>query len=883
MTFVVVDEEKENGLIENTTFTRNDHADIRGTPTSCHVPHPFPVEQQDFCSVLAEALRLDEGEIDWNAVQSPTHASQPNEYIDVDAIATEDSSISPSIQIPPPAECLHASSSHTPPTMRMAVPDVLATSPTLSLSLTSPGNVNTSRAKPHSDPARALAIPPSPRIPPPHPPNSPDPFDNVLNLGFPSPTLGQYSQASAEETRMERWIPAIPSSPSSRPLPHPPESVEISPFPRQNPNSVRASSSPGVVSRPPAVPPRSKLRPPPVKITTNFSDIRREGSEERGALELEKASPVHSRSPSIASLTISPLSTPPVHSRSASTASIMVSPMPTPPQHSHSSSISSSFIISPMPTPPPLSPTSPASTSGSIFPPLAFRRGRPVTPELDVRALRALILKRGGRSSSGRSSSGCESDHDSEVGESLEAIALAHRRSSDEHDDSSTCTVPTPEFAWQEEPRPPPSRLSFYESPESIHPLADCDDDDAASIYSQFSTTYTFRSRSRSTKAMRSVRRNGKSRRASRRSTTTMMSVYSQASFSSQHAMDLPSIPTLPSGLGGDFLGDVAENELGEMTFNAPEYAYAYSLDEYVGHGLESVALAGRTVARSGADFEAELTSTPLHKSGSSTGLSDDWRALLYPQSNDKGKRRTSSNISVVENGLMPDIPEVIPGLVFTDEGSLATNGSIGDISTTSTLTPMSPTALVPNRRQRTIRRIATSLPSSPRSNYQPPSSTSVNFVFDTETGRRDISSGESVPFPSLGPGNKLKKARGGSGLRGMRSRVRVLKSRLVSLTLAPRSPTSPRFPTSEEFYEHHPGLNQYLSPYPPTSPSATVHTPTSVSPTVSSSSWSSGPSTSAETSTPSSASSWNPRLTITGDTLFLSPTAAPATCPMAI
>ncbi|KAJ7706153.1 hypothetical protein B0H17DRAFT_613342 [Mycena rosella] len=893
LTFVVVNEEKPDDLgspIENTMSThwKNDRADIRGNPH---------VEQQDFCFVLTEELRLDtEGDSPTSVYELSTEnrpesreASNPK-YIDVDGIVTEHSSISDSIQFPLPAQCLHVSSSHTLATMRAPVSDV-ATSTDLP-SLSSPGHL--SRTKPSRlNTSRAFAIPPSPRVPPPHPPKSPPPYasdsvDNPLAMGFPSPpTPARYSSsaspASARETQMERCTPVVPPSPSTRPLPRPPTSLEISSLHGQNPNYYGSSVE---VPPPPAIPPRSRLRPPPVKITTDFSQYRtiREDSEERDVWPLERASPAHLRSASIASFTISPLSTPPLHSRSSSTGSPKAYSMPTPSHHSHSSSVASSLVISPMPTPPPLSPTSPLSSSGPAFPPLALPRGNPVTQELDMGALRALILRRAGRT--------FESDRDREVGESLEAIALAHKRDSGDYEDSSTCTGMTPEFAWQEEPRPPPSRLSFYESAEPIHASSDPgeeDQDDAASIYSQFSSTYTFRSRTKSTMRMRSLRRNGSTGRMSRRmAATSMMSVYSQASFSSQDAMDMPPVPSLPWGLRGDLMGDVAEgsiaeHDLGEMTFNAPEYAYAYSLDDYVGHGLEGVALAGRTAVRSGEDFEAAL---PRHNSRPS----GDWRALLTAQDNEKAKRRTSSNISVVGNVFASEIdPEVTPVFAFTDVGSVATNGSIGDISTTSTLMPISPVstgnspvALVPNRRQRTIRRVATTLP-SPR---QPPSSTSVNFVFDTETGdggwRREVSFGETLPFPSVGPQapltteDKVKKARGmRSGLQGMRSRVNVLKSRLVSLTLAPRSPSSASFSSGRSAeLNHHPGLNPYLSP---TSPSANAHSPTSVSPSVSPSSSSGG-----SLSTPSSVSSWTPGLT-TGDGLFLSPTAAPSTVPMAI
>ncbi|KAJ7092753.1 hypothetical protein C8R44DRAFT_891181 [Mycena epipterygia] len=911
ITFGMLDEEKEDPdpLIENAMSTQNDGCDMI-----------------DFCSFVADALRLDGPEIEWHDVHSPAMLSATSpvstemrpastqasieKYIDVDGIAvTEYSSINASIQIPLP-ECLHASSFPSP-TMR-AVPNVLATSSDLSSLSSSPGNIYNSAPKPHPNQSRAFAIPPSPRIPPPHPPHSaPPPYGSgfvvkALGLGFLSPPTAPYSSLLSEgdtQTQRPRMAAVPPPSPSTRQLPPLPASPDVSPLQIQKPGYVGLTNFGVTDIGRPEIPPRSKLRPPPVKITTDFSEIPQtvltqcEESEQCDALLLERRSPTHSRSSSLASLIISPMPTPPLHSRSSSVASFTMSPIPTPPRHSHSSSVASSLIISPMPTPPPLSPTSPASPSstsigpGFHFPPLVLPRLPPATPEpqLDMDALRTLILRRG------RRSSGCESEDESEVGESLEAIARAH---DDEHDDSSACTVTVPEFAWQEEPRAPPSRLSFYESAERIHTTSDIeDDDDATSIYSQFSSTYTFRSRPRSTQNMRrSVRRNAKHGRMSRRMTaTSMMSIYSQASFSSQDAMDMPPMPALPWGLKRDSIGNVAEeppdNDLGEMTFNAPEYAYAYSLDDSVDHRLEGVALAGRTAARSGEDFEAQLPlSTRANSKSSRSNEFDDWRALLTAQATGRGKRRTSSNISIVMDpvvAIRQAFIEVRPA--FTDVGSLATNGSIGDISTTSTLIPASPHTLVPNRRQRTVRRIANSPSSPPRSNYQQPSSTSVNFIFDTETengrSRREISSGLSTPFPFPGPEEKMKKARGvRSGLRGMKSRVSVLTNRLVSLTLpSSRSPSSPSFPTANSpgLYTHRHGTNSTLLPHPPTSPS-TGATSASGSPSVSSSSSSSGGSTSTETSPPSSAgASWTPGLA-NGDALFLSPTATPSTFHMA-
>ncbi|KAJ6575140.1 hypothetical protein B0H19DRAFT_1127348 [Mycena capillaripes] len=710
---------------------------------------------------------------------------------------------------------------------------------------------------------RALSIPPSPRTLPPHPPNSlpaSDSVGQVRDLDFPSPpTFAPPSSASSLVAGATERLPnMLPPSPRSRRLPHLPVSFEASLS--QKPTSVA-----GVVveHRPPAIPPRSKLRPPPVKIITEFrqmAHIPNEVARRRTVLPLNLASPAHSHSSSVSSSTISPLSTPPMHSHSSSVASIMEPHKPALPQHAHSSSISSSFVISPMPTPPPLSPASPSSTIQSAFsPPYA----RPVTPEprIDMDVLRRLIFEDG---EDGHNSIGSDSEPESEIGASLKAIVRAHKCGGDEHEDSSTGTTTVAEFAWQEEPRAPPSRMSFYEppSPERIHRSSDVEDDDGISIYSQFSSAYTFRSRSNSTRRRRSVsvRRSGKKGRMNRHvATTSMMSVYSQASFSSRDTMDLLSVPTMPCSSGGSdgIAEDLLDNDLGEMVFEAPEYAYAFSWDDYVGHGLEGVALAGRTPTRSGADFEAQLPFSRHAGKPDLSTLPDDCRSLLTGSDEVKSKRRTSSNISVIGN-IIPTIqdPEVgtSTGPALTDVSSLVTNGSIGDVSTTSTW-PMSPRALVPNRRQRTIRRVATALPSS----HPQPSSVSVAVV-----GPEDkISQGQSVR----------------SGLRGMRNRVSVLKSRLVSLTLpSSRSPPSPTFLRGHAPESYDGLLTPSSAPCFATGPSSGGQwPPPPVSPSMASSSSSDGSASAAYTSFPSSPSSlWTTGVT-NGDALFLSPTVTRA------
>ncbi|KAJ7181683.1 hypothetical protein C8R43DRAFT_1117040 [Mycena crocata] len=903
MTFVMVDEEKERlgPLIEN--VSQNDEVDVFET-TLC-----LPIaggKRGGNLDALGQELSGTERDSTQSESSTYVAASSPISSPEFDGIPVFEHSLISTSQIALP-ESLHGSPS-PPPTMRTPSPNALATAPfDLASASSYPGSSYETSSKPRSNVTRGFAIPPSPRVAPPQPPTLPQPpfasgsVAPVLDLGFPSPpplVPFPYSRPpsppSTREINMAVFAVA-PLPPSIRKLPPPPAPetpalLEVSPLQIQKVNCIEDECFTATARRPPPIPPRSRLRPKPVKISTNFNAIQatvtRMGSEQC----MEIASPAHSHSSSIGSLIISPLPSPPLpshssslHSHASSVASFMVSPLPTPPHHSHSSSVASS-IISPMPTPPSLSPTSPLSPStDSDSSPVAIPNAHPATsePQLDLGALKRLILRRGGRSST----TGSDPENENDVGQSVAEIARARKSDSDE---SSACTATIPESAWQEEPRSPPSRISFYNTFDRAHSASASDlddDDDAASIYSQFSTTYNFRSRSRTIKSMRSARRARKNGRMSSR--MSMMSVYSQASFSSQEAMDLPPLPALPWALG-DPVSDVAEdplarNDLGEMTSNAPEYAYAYSLDDYVGHGLEGMRLAGRIATRSGRDFETVLPLPPLSEPELATldqtasWAWDDWRTLLTEV---KGKRRTSSNISVVGNAL----PILVDPFTIetTDVCSLATTGSIDDVSTTSTVTPATPRALLPNRRQRTIRRTATNPPSSLRSHCPPPSSTSVNFIFDAESDggwRRDSlppdmasKSEVGITFPSLGSEDNLKKARGvRSGLTGMRSRVSVLKSRLASITS--RSPSSPTFPPGYRGTDDRAGATPLLSPYPP----ARSHwAPQSLSSSPSSPSSSSGGSTSGS---PSSASSWTHRR----DAMTLSPSAAPSTGPIAI
>ncbi|KAJ7786339.1 hypothetical protein B0H16DRAFT_1708527 [Mycena metata] len=351
----------------------------------------------------------------------------------------------------------------------------------------------------------------------------------------------------------------------------------------------------------------------------------------------------------------------------------------------------------------------------------------------------------------------------------------------------------------------------------------------------------------------------------------SMMSVYSQASFCAGDAIDLPSTST----------GGAAEEVLPDESFEAPEYAYAFALDDYVNHDLEGVALAGRTPNRSGADFEtAILPQLPAAESDVSTPedpAPGDWRALLTDQDQEKSNRRTSSNISVVGN-VLSNVQDseiaVYARHPFADASSLATNGSIGDTSITSV------SSLLPNRRQKTVRRVAAGAPSTP-SNYQPPGSSSVNLIFDTEakngSSSRATRSRARAAFPFVDGDDK--QTRGvRSGLRGMKSRVNILTSRLVSLTIASSRSSSSRIPPSRR------GADSYdRRPHPSSAPyfamdAAPSWPSTSVSPS-STTSWSSAGSAGGP---PSRVSSWTPGLA-NGDAPFLSRAATPSTVAMAI
>ncbi|KAJ6610885.1 hypothetical protein B0H10DRAFT_397047 [Mycena sp. CBHHK59/15] len=816
-----------------------------------------------------------------------TQASILNADVDGIEVAENSLLISPPIETPFPA-CSHAATPCLPPSMR---PPALSTvSPP-----SSPLHGNLPNRRPRPNHSRVLSIPPSPRGPPPHPPtvSAPPAYTSdyvmpVLEHCLPAapkvaPPLPPFKIApltpppSFSVSLSNREVPKesevdlrhreeVPAISALNPPVLPPLFVPT-PLQIKWPSLGHANLGP-----PPVIPPRSKLRPPPVKITTRSS----------GTTVTQNDDP--KQADNIACLSMPPEPYLSMHSHSASIASV-----------------TSSFVISPMPSPPSFSPTTPPSTSSRSSldsPSLTTLLVRPAGPEppIDMGALMDLILQHSCGPNQSQESTEWASHFESGVGDSSETIA-PH---ADDLDDARTADIP--EFVWQEGPKSPPS---LCESQERINTpgIGEDDEDDAASFYSQFSVAYSFPSRPKSPKNLRSVRRSQRRRRMSRRLTTTsMMSVYSQASFSSLDAADVSPMPSLPWDLRLDQIDDVSEElpaeiDLGVMTSNAPDYAYAYSLDENVDHGLDGVVLTGEGLL---VEEEPEMTNN-----------FDDWRNLLTARDKGKGKKRTSSNISVVGNVIVnvaEDSREANAETVFTDVGSVSVNRSIGDISTTSTLTPASPhprvltTWLVPNRRRKTIvHRLPSVLSSSSTispstaATYQSPSSPSVNSIFDSTAlhprWRRELfsESGDvDIPFPRLDPEDKMKRTRGVRlGLRVMRSRVSVLKSRLVSLALPPaRIPVSPSYDCS---------LNSPLPAnglYPPalwetyaSPPWSGLATSPSVSPSSSSagSGRVGGGSGSGGTSPPSSASSF---WTANGETFIISSAVKSSTTsdfPMAV
>ncbi|KAJ7786338.1 hypothetical protein B0H16DRAFT_1708525 [Mycena metata] len=271
MTFVIVDEEKEEDELTEDTSTRNDGADIFGPPTGRPV---FNAAEQNVGAVIPDSTRSNADDTKWKTNQVKTSvgptttmtaagASVIAKYTDVDGIAVSEDSSSASIQSPLSGH-LHVPASPSPK-MRKPVPSLFTTSSNLPRSLPSPRHLINSPSKP-----RAIAIPPSPRTPPPHPPHPlPSPYTDsvarVLDLGFPSPPLlADHLAPASPGGKREIQAGMPPPSPTSRRLPQPPSSP-VSPLQVHNSSGARGSVS---INHAPVVPPRSKLRPPPVKITT---------------------------------------------------------------------------------------------------------------------------------------------------------------------------------------------------------------------------------------------------------------------------------------------------------------------------------------------------------------------------------------------------------------------------------------------------------------------------------------------------------------------------------------------------------------------------------------------------------------------------------------
>ncbi|KAF7310935.1 hypothetical protein HMN09_00636800 [Mycena chlorophos] len=260
-----------------------------------------------------------------------------------------------------------------------------------------------------------------------------------------------------------------------------------SPLPGCPPNATPCA--PSISGQPPAIPPRSKLRPPPVKI-----------------LPLSRS---HTRES---------FSNPP-----GPRAQCFEAPL-------EEALIKSGFTscsppISPLPTPPMLSPTttSPIHSPATIKFPVTSepRLGLPICKEVDAKM----------------------------NAKSAETIAReeAYLRR------LITCGRGSiPEFFSQEEPRPPPSRLSCHTNRERNDDDSETDDE-AVEFYAMYSTHFRPRTPSFTRRRVPSLRR--KNSRSERRSlATSMVSIYSQASaaLSPEDLMDLPPVPALPWSLRRD-------------------------------------------------------------------------------------------------------------------------------------------------------------------------------------------------------------------------------------------------------------------------------------------------------------------------------------------
>ncbi|KAK7064213.1 hypothetical protein R3P38DRAFT_2823070 [Favolaschia claudopus] len=659
-------------------------------------------------------------------------------YMNVDGIVTDIPSVGKTF----PSGCFHASP---------------VSSPSL------PSNTlagRHTRNKPSSNSLRALRTGPSPLTPPPSPQRSPP--SPVANHKFldtdhqPESTLAHYSASfSPPPGRVtEMWLRTL--------SPPPPEREICRPLsPQASPLQAQKNNQDFFTSQKPVIPPRSKLRPPPVKIPTRTSVIEAENTQRCCLSSSNGSLPMDSPASSIR--TISPLPTPPIHFGSSSNISSTQS------HSSHAASLDSSdFIISPMPTPP---------HSPKAFTPCA----RTITSEPGVNQ----HSRRSPSDSVGPRLR--RSDH---------AITPAHPSSNRK---SSIRRPLIPEFASQEEPRSPPSRISFYESPPPSPVSSESDiDDDAMSVYSHFSSAYyTSRRRPSRHRRVRSVRRSGskgRGRATGQMAPMSMTSIYSQASFCSP--VDQLLVSPLPQSTGG-VEDDVTDNELVPAVFEASTYPYAHSRDDYSGRALKPSVPALRSPMRSGVDFEPRPPLSRREKIGD-VPHNDQWRDVLDIQRKANSTRRTSSNVSVVGHpiGVNPRQITKAPAI-----------GIIHEFPPTST-PPTSPIPLVPNRRKQTNHHrfgpFAPSTPSLPTCTIpHPPPNT---WMLNGSSNPSEISLSK-VPLPQAPLPAKPNDVapQTGSGLRGMKKHLSSFRN-LMSFSFS-RSQSSPS-PTSSTTSFHKAALH---------------------------------------------------------------------------
>ncbi|KAF7320319.1 hypothetical protein MKEN_00816700 [Mycena kentingensis (nom. inval.)] len=408
-----------------------------------------------------------------------------------------------------------------------------------------------------------------------------------------------------------------------------------------------------------------------------------------------------------------------------------------------------------MPTPPSLSPASPSPQTP----------WQPHTPDrvLDVAALESAMQRH-------------VSNAQGTTGKAPENEILEWARSDHCASRMSTQTI-VPEFSWQEEPVPrsPPSRLSFYTHSDHDQPEREEDENDETtsmySIYSQFTSTYSFQSQAPTMSSRRgtgSIRRRPSSRSDRRSTAMSMMSVYSQASFVREDTKDLPPIPLLPWALKPESVG-------GQSALHAQSHPYAAEQAERT-----SVVMGDAAISSTPLPAVPSIPSSPI----SPTLFSDDWRALLAGRNPKPLKRQPSvvsalsgtSNTSVVDVALPP----------HKNTELIKPNSS------------ESPLALVPNRRQRTIRR---------------PTTTLVPPVVQ----RQQLALGENEPVrldpdveKRLRAGLHASKQRDRSP--GLGTSMLRLKNRLTALTIAPRSGPTSTDPSSQRPSEPASAVSHWLT-----------------------------------------------------------------------